>query len=119
MDRQTDKTRQDSRSNLPLNQPPKKIKTITIALQLHHPPRRSILPAQLLRHQQAPVARDALDPRLDTALRFQRDDLIHVQPAVVVHILKSGVEADGGEAGVEGGEGGEDGSEEFFEGEGG
>ena len=105
-------------SNLPLDQPLEEIKTVTITLQRNHPPRPPILPPQLLRQQQAPIPRDALNPRPNTTLRFERDDLVSVQPVPVVHFLKGLVEAGGDEAGVERGEGGEDAGEEFLEGEG-
>ena len=99
-------------SDLPSNQPPEEIKTIAIALQRPHLARPAILPPQLLRHQQAPIPRDALDPRPDPSLGFQRHDLVGVQPVRGVEGLEVGVPAGAAEARVEGFEVGEDGGEE-------
>jgi hypothetical protein len=50
-------------SNLPLQQPPKEIKTIAITLQLPLPSCTPILPTQFLCNQQSPIRRYPLDPR--------------------------------------------------------
>jgi hypothetical protein len=87
--------------NLPLQQAPEKVKAIAIALQLPHPPRRAILPAQLLSEQQPIVPRNALDASPRASFLLEGDDLVHVQPVRIIHILEALVEADAQEADVQ------------------
>jgi hypothetical protein len=115
-------THQPQRSphlHLPPQQPSKEIKTVTIALQTPLLARRPILPPQLLSNKQAPIRRNPLDPRSSPAFSFQRDNLVHVQPAAVVHVLEVAVEACATEARVHGLELCKDGREEFLDGQGG
>src|SRR3979490_676672 len=85
-----------------------KIKTVAVALQLPLSPCRAVLPAQLLGHKQAVVARDALDARAGAVLVVESADLVHVQPVAVVEVFEVGVEASVEEARVEGLEAGKD-----------
>lgn len=101
--------------DLPLQQPFEEIKTITITLQRPRLPRRPILPPQLLRHQKAPIPRDALDPRPLPTFCLQRHDLIRMQPILIVGLLELSIEARAAKPCVDRGERGEDAGEQFLE----
>lgn len=107
------------RLHLPSHQPFQKIKTITITLQLPNLPRSPQTPipgcSQLLRQQQTIITRDALDPGLSTTLLLQRDDLVHMQPVVIVQLLEGAVEARAEEACIELLVRGDDAREELLE----
>ena len=101
--------------HLPLNQPSKEIKTITITLQLPHSPRRPIIPPQLLRQQQPIIPRDPLNPRPNTPFLLQRNHLVQMQPVVVVHLLEGLVEARAQEPRIQVLVGGDDAREELLQ----
>jgi hypothetical protein len=105
-------------SNLPLHQPPKEIKTITITLQLPHPPRPPILPPQLLHPQHPPIPCNPQNPSPDPPFGFQCHDLLGMQPVFIVFLFELPREARAAEGFVDAFEGGEDSGEELFEREG-
>lgn len=98
-----------------LNQPLEEIKAIAIALQRQYPPRRSILPPQLLRLQQSPITCDPLDSCPDPSYRLQSHNLLRMQPMLVIQILKVFVKPRSYETRVEGREACQDASEQLFE----
>ena len=112
-------------TTLPFQQALEEIKTITITLQLPRPPRPHLptLPInralQLLNNQQPPLPRHPPNPRPNSPLILQRNNLSTMQPSLIIHILKHLIEPRAAEAGVEFFELDEDGWEQFFEAEGG
>lgn len=77
----------------PLQQPLEEIKAIAITLQLPNLPRSPILPSQLLRPQQSPIPRNTLNSRPHTTLRFQRNDLIRMQPMFVIRFFQFSIKS--------------------------
>lgn len=96
-----------SSSNFPLKQPLEEIKAVAITLQFPKPARRPILPSQLLHSQQSPIARYALDSRTSATFLLQRDDLVCMQPKLIVSLFQRFIEARAAEAVVDRFEGGE------------
>ena len=75
-------------SDLPFHQPFKEIKAITITLQRPNLASSSIFETELFSQQQSPIPGNAFDSRPYTPFSFQGDDLISVQPMLVIQLFR-------------------------------
>lgn len=100
--------------DFPLQQPAEEIEAVAITLQLPDPTSGTIIPAEFFCKKQTIVPGDTLNSSTSTALFFESDDLVHVQPILVIHRLEVMVKACPEEPYIQIFECGEDARKEFL-----